>query len=460
MATAISKHEKDLTKGPIFKNLIIFAVPLILTNIMQLLFNATDIAVLNLMVGENAMASVGATSSLTHLIINLFVGLSVGSSVVLSRCVGSADMAKARKVVGTAVCLSIIGGVTLLIVGFFGARTFLTWMGCPSNLIDNSTKYLQIYFLGMPIVLFYNFSAGMMRAVGDTLRPMIYLIIAGFANVGLNIFFIVVFNLTVEGVAIGTVASQGISSVLAFIAMRKTKGYSKISFKHIGIHKDELIDIVKIGVPSAIQSIMFSISNVLIQSTVNSFGDFAVAGNTAASQVDAFVYTTGNSIAHASMSFVSQNYGAKKMKRIKHTVLISLLTVFIAQFAVGLIATVFANPLASIFAKSQEALAYSQQRISVMGLFYFLCGMMEVLTYTMRALGKSMTTMIISIFFVCIMRIIWLKTFFFLNPTYAMIFYSYPISWMLCIFVTLSFLIPLVKKLTFKLENNIEENIA
>ena len=457
MAVAVAKNERDLTKGPIAKNLILFAVPLIITNIMQLLFNATDIAVLRFMVDEKAVASVGATSSLTHLIVNLFVGLSVGSSVVLSRCVGANNVDKARRVVGTAVAISLIGGVMLLLIGLFASRFFLQLMGCPDTLIDGATKYLQIYFLGAPIVLFYNFSAGMLRAVGDTFRPMLFLMIAGVANVVLNFFFIAVCGLTVEGVAIGTVAAQGISSVLAFIVMRKTDGFSKFSFKHLKVYKSELIDIVKIGIPSAIQSVMFSISNVLIQSTVNSFGDVAVAGNTAASQVDAFVYTTGNSIANASISFASQNYGAGKIDRVKKGIFISIAIVFIVQFGVGLLMVTFAKPLTSIFAESESALLYSKQRIDVMGLFYFMCGIMEVLTYNMRALGKSMTSMVISIFFVCIMRIVWLKTFFLLNKTYAMIFYSYPISWLLCIIVTSMFLIPLIKKLSISVKENIIE---
>ena len=459
MATAVAKNERDLTKGPIAKNLILFAIPLIITSIMQLLFNATDIAVLRFMVDEKAVASVGATSSLTHLIVNLFVGLSVGSSVVLSRCVGANDMNKARRVVGTAVSISIIGGVMLLLIGVFGSRFFLQLMGCPDTLIDDSTRYLQIYFLGAPIVLFYNFSAGMLRAVGDTVRPMIYLMIAGVANVVLNFFFIAVCGLTVEGVAIGTVAAQGISSVLAFIAMRKTDGYSKFSFKHLKVYKSEFVDIVKIGVPSAIQSVMFSISNVLIQSTVNSFGDFAVAGNTAASQVDAFVYVAGNSMASASISFASQNYGAGRIDRVKKGIFISIAMVFVVQFGIGLFMVMFARPLTSIFAESENALMYSRQRIDVMGLFYFLCGIMEVLTYNMRALGKSMTSMVISIFFVCIMRIVWLKTFFLLNPTYAMIFYSYPISWLLCIIVTAFFLVPLIKKLSMIAKKEVVEEV-
>lgn len=457
MAVAVAKNERDLTKGPIAKNLILFAIPLIITNIMQLLFNATDIAVLRFMVDEKAVASVGATSSLTHLIVNLFVGLSVGSSVVLSRCVGANNVDKARRVVGTAVAISLIGGFMLLLIGLFASRFFLQLMGCPDTLIDGATKYLQIYFLGAPIVLFYNFSAGMLRAVGDTFRPMLFLMIAGVANVVLNFFFIAVCGLTVEGVAIGTVAAQGISSVLAFIVMRKTDGFSKFSFKHLKVYKSELIDIVKIGIPSAIQSVMFSISNVLIQSTVNSFGDVAVAGNTAASQVDAFVYTTGNSIANASISFASQNYGAGKIDRVKKGIFISIVIVFAVQFGVGLLMLTFARPLTSIFAESENALMYSRQRLDIMGLFYFMCGIMEVLTYNMRALGKSITSMVISIFFGCIMRIIWLKTFFLLNPTYAMIFYSYPISWLLCIIVTSMFLIPLIKKLSIQAKNQVVE---
>ena len=211
------------------------------------------------------------------------------------------------------------------------------------------------------------------------------------------------------------------------------------------------------GVPSGLQTVAFNIANVLIQSTVNSFGDFAVAGNTAASQVDAFVYTTGNSIANASISFASQNYGAGKIDRVKKGIFISILIVFAVQFGVGLLMLTFARPLTSIFAESENALMYSRQRLDIMGLFYFLCGIMELLTYNMRALGKSMTSMVISIFFVCIMRIIWLKTFFLLNPTYAMIFYSYPISWLLCIIVTSMFLIPLIKKLSIQAKNQVVE---
>ena len=238
-----AKHQMDLTRGSIFKKLLIFAAPLIFMNVLQLLFNATDIAVLGIMVNDKAVAAVGANSSIINLIVNLFIGLSVGTSVVLGKSVGANSLEKSRRIVGTATLTSVIIGVILLFVGYFGAETFLRWTACDESILASATKYLQIYFLGMPIMMLYNFTAGMLRAVGDTFRPMIYLLISGAANVGLNIFFISL-GLTVEGVAIGTVASQGISAVLSIIAMLKHEGHCKLELKRLRIYKEELVDIL------------------------------------------------------------------------------------------------------------------------------------------------------------------------------------------------------------------------
>lgn len=448
MATAtLDKHEVDLTKGPIFSTLIKFALPFVFANVLNLLFHMADIATLRFMVGGQAVAAVSSTGALTSLFINFFIGFSAGASVVLSKCVGARDINKARKVVGTAISFSLIAGALLMLVGWFGAETFLTWMGCPSDVLPLSTKYVQIYLLGAPIVLFYNLGAGMLRAVGDSLRPMIYLAISGVANVGLNIFFIAIFDMTVEGVAIGTVASQLISSVLIFISMRRSKGFSRLEYKHLRIYKKELGDIVRIGLPTGIQSSLFSISNILIQSTINSFGSIAMEGAGAAAQLDSFVYTVGNAVANASMSFVSQNVGARDINRAKKVLWISIITVACLQFFVGFMVFLFSKPLLSLFAENQGAYSFGEQRLLIQGLLYFLCGIMEVLQITMRALGKPTISMISSLFFACAFRIVWLNTFYLLNPIFIMIFISYPVSWTLNIIAHLFLITPLIKKL-------------
>ncbi len=445
-------HEMDLTTGSIFGKLIRFAVPLILMNMLQLLFNAMDIAVLGVFVGDMAVGAVGANTSLIHLIVNLFIGFSVGTNVVLSKCVGSGDKEKARRVVGTSVVMSLIIGTTLIFVGFFGAETFLTWMNCDPLLIKDAALYLKIYFLGMPIIMLYNFLAAIMRAVGDTTRPMLFLLIAGVVNVGLNIFFILVFDMTVDGVAIATVASQAISAVLSLIVIIKSKGYGRLKFSCLRIYKREFIDIMKVGLPAGIQSSMFSISNVLIQTTVNSFGAAATTGNSVASQFDAIVYTVGNSLALACMSFVSQNYGAGKMRRVKEVIIKTFIVIFVLELSIGGIVILLNEPLCRIMTDSPEVLGFAKIRLVSLCSTYFMCGFMDTLSYTLRSLGKSTTAMIISLCCVCVFRVAWLKTFFLLNPTYLMIYISYPVSWVLSIIFDFMVLIPTMKKINIKLQ--------
>ncbi|MBO5067002.1 MAG: MATE family efflux transporter [Clostridia bacterium] len=443
--TKTAKHEIDLTNGPIFKKLIVFALPLIFTNLLHLIFNATDIIVLGVLVDEFAVGAVSATTSLVSLIINLFIGLSVGASVVLSKCVGSGDKEKASRVVGTATVLSIIIGVFLLFVGYFGSYTFLSMMGCAKSLIDDATKYLQIYFLGVPVIIFYNFAAGLLRAVGDTFRPMLFLLIAGIANVALNVFFIKVFNLTVEGVAIGTIASQGISAALALIALIKNDGFCKLRIKRLKIYKAELLDVLKVGLPSGLQSTMFSISNVLIQTTINGYGELAITANGIAQQFDAFVYTVGQATSLACMSFVAQNYGAIKPNRIKNGIVKSCILSFIFQLSFGLIVILLSSVLCGIMTDDVNIINLAKIRLNIMCSLYFICGIMEVLTNSLRALGKSTSAMIVSIFFVCVFRIIWLNSIYLLAPSLSMIFYSYPVSQLLCIIVNVLILVPTIK---------------
>lgn len=450
MTKAVSKHEMNLTQGKILKKLLIFAAPLVFTNILQLLFNATDIAVLGILVDDKAVGAVSATTALISLLVNVFVGLSVGSNVVLSKCVGMGDVKKARRVVGTSFALCLSCGAVLVLIGQLWSKTFLVWMGCPSELLAQASVYLEIYFIGVPIILFYNFAASMLRAVGDTFRPMLYMIIAGVANVGLNVFFIVVFDMTVEGVAIGTVASQAIASVLAFIAMRRSDGFCKFQYKNFRFYKQEVMDILKVGLPSGLQSSLFGISNVLISSTVNSFGAAATTGSGVAAQFDAFVYTVGYAAALACMSFVSQNLGAGKPKRIKKVVLISVAVAVSLQVIVGGFILLLSEPLMRIMSNSPDVLEFGRKRLFIMCGTYFLCGTMDTLVHAMRALGKSTTSMLLTVFFVCVFRIIWLKSIYLLNPTFEMIFYSYIASWVLNVSIHAVMLVREIKRLIKK----------
>lgn len=403
----LARHEIDFTHGSLLKKLIIVAIPLILTNILQLLFNAADVAIVGIFDGDDAVAAVGANSALINVIINLFVGLGAGASVVLAKYVGQNDLERSRKLVGTAVFLSIIIGIALSFVGIFGAKTFLTWMNCDPLILDKAVLYLQIYFVGMPIIMLYNFSAGLLRAVGDTLRPMIFLLISGVINVGLNIFFVAVCKLSVAGVAIATVASQVVSAVCALVIMIKGTGFSKLSFKHFKLYKSELKEIVKVGLPSGIQSSMFSISNVIIQSTVNTFMKVATTANAVAQQFDSIVAMTGNGVALATMSIVSQNYGAKQDKRITKSIVIGALSALAVDLFFGIIFIILGQALCLIMTQDPAVIELALVRMNILCATFCLGGIMEVLTYSLRSLGKSTTAMIMSIIFVCLFRVLW-----------------------------------------------------
>ena len=403
----MKKLEMDMTTGPIFKKIARFSIPLMLMNILQLLFNAADVFVVGIFVDDVAVAAVGTNGALINLIINLFIGLSVGANVV-ARYLGENNREKVRKNIGLSIFVALISGIILLFVGFFCARTFLEWMGCDPKVIVLATKYLKIYFLGMPIIILYNFCASILRAAGDTVRPLIFLTIGGVVNVGLNIFFVVVLHKDVEGVAIATVVSQGIAAVLSIIVLLKNEGDVKLELKYIRFYPKDFIELVKVGLPSGIQSCMFSISNVLIQSSINSLGDKAMSGYAYEMQIANIVYTAMNAIALACMSFVGQNFGSKNVERIKKIIIQSSLFVTIVGVSLGVLVTFLAVPFLRLITSDEEVLAYTQEILYFVALPYFLCGVMDVVAYAMRSLGKSFTTMIICIFGACIFRIIWI----------------------------------------------------
>lgn len=450
MKTHVGKHEMDLTVGSIFKKLIVFALPLMATNIFQLLFNVADVAVLG--IAGYDVGPVGSTGALINLIVGLFVGLSVSANVLVARFVGSNEKERSERVVGMSVLFALVVGAFLAVVGVFCARIFLSWMNCPPEFLDDATKYMQIYFIGMPIVLMYNFCASIMRAVGDTLRPLIYLIIAGMVNVGLNFLLTYVFRMGVAGVAIATVTSQLVSVVLAMISLVKSKGYAHFSVKNMRIFKTEFKEMLKIGLPAGLQGCVFSLSNVIIQSSINSFGPLAINGNTIAAQFDGFIYQAMNAIALSCMAFVSQNLGAKNVQRIKRTVVISLGVVTVVGIVVCGIVLLVARPIGGIMTDDPAEVDFAWNRLLILGTTYFTCGLMEVMSYTMRGLGKSAIAMIVSLSGSCLFRIVWIYTVCRFVPTIDALYWVYPVSWVLTFAIFLPIYFPSIRR--------IERNIA
>ena len=441
------KIEKDFTSGPIFKQILLFAIPLLFTNVLQVFFNTADVLVLGALVGDTAVAAVGSTGSLVNLIVSLVIGLSIGVNVVGSKRLGENDEEGVRKVVGMSIVLSLVLGLVLLLVGWFGSKFFLTLMKSDVEVIDLSTTYLKVYFLGVPLVILYNFLSAIMCSAGDSKRPLIYLLISGTVNVILNVFFIVVVKLTVEGVAIATVVSQGLSALLCIIRLSKAEGAVQLKLKHIKFYKEEFLEIARIGLPSGLQGSLFSLSNVFIQSTVNMCGKFAMAGSSYAIQIEAYVYCAMNSVSKAVMTFVSQNYGAKKYDRIFKIIKYSTIISVIVGLSLGTIGTLISKPLLGLIADSSEIVDYAFRRVLIICLPYFLCGVMEVLSYSMRALGKSFMSMIISLLGSCVLRIIWVNVMFSFFPSYDLIFVSYPATWIITCVILFAFLSKMLKEL-------------
>ena len=439
----------NFTEGPLLINIILYALPIIASNILQLLFNTADtIVVGQFAANKSALPAVGATTSLVYLIVGLAIGVSSGANIVLSRCVGEKDPHKAKKVVGTAISLGFILGVILAIIGAGGARTFLTWMDCPESVIDLSTLYVRIYCLGLPIVFVYNFSASILRASGDTLRPLIYLIMAGVINVCLNIFFVKVFGMDVDGVAIATIASQLIAGICLLRILFKDKDYSRLEPQYLRPDKNITAEIFRIGIPAGIQSSLFSLSNVFVQASVNSFGnEILLSGNTISLSLEGFLYNGMNGVSIASLTVIGQNYGALDFERIKKSIFRCILVVISVGITLSTFVLVFYEPLCALYRNDPEVINYAYQRLSIVGASYFLGGIMEVLSNCLRGLGKSVTSMIISLSGSCLFRIIWLLTVFKAYPTLSMIYIVYPISWIITPIMHIIFLFITYKKL-------------
>jgi putative MATE family efflux protein len=427
----MKKHEIDMTNGPLLGKILLFAIPLMFSSILQLLFNAADIVVVGRFAGDNSLAAVGSTSALINLMVNLFVGLSVGANVLAAKNLGAKADGELHKTVHTAILLSMISGVVLAIVGVLFSRMLLEWMSSPEEVIGLSTLYLKIYFLGMPASMTYNFGAALLRAKGDTERPLIYLIIAGVVNVCLNLFFVILFQMDVAGVALATVISQCISAVLILRCLCAEMGAFHLSFKELHIDKKCLGQIVRVGLPAGFQGVVFSLSNVVIQASVNSFGNIVIAGNSAAANIEGFVYVAMNAFHQAAISFTGQNMGAGKYKRIGKTLLLCLACVTVVGIVLGNGAVLFGNQLLRIYSNDGEVIAAGLVRMRVICRTYALCGIMDVFVGALRGMGYAVMPMIVSLLGACGLRLLWIATVFQIPKyhTLTMLFASYPVSW-------------------------------
>ena len=432
-----SKSEKkksysiDMLHGALLPKILLFSIPLALSGILQLLFNAADIIVLGRFVGPDALAAVGATSQLINLLVNIFIGLSVGVNVQVARFYAQGRHRDVNQVVETAIATALTFGTAFILVGILISKPVLELMGTPEEVISMSVLYIRIYFVGLPAIVSYNFGAAILRAIGDTKRPLYYLMTAGVANVILNLFFVIQCGLGVSGVAIATTISNCISAFLVIRTLTKEEGALRLDLRKLKIHKIKFIRILRIGFPAGLQGGIFSISNVLIQSSVNSFGYIVMAGSTASANLEGFVYNAMNSVYQANLSFTSQNIGAGKYSRINKILHTCFLVVFLIGGVMGGAFYLFGHQLLGIYSTDPQVIEAGMVRMKYITLMYFLCGFMDVLVGSLRGMGYAVVPMIVSLLGACGFRVLWIFTVFAMDHTMETLFISYPISWIL-----------------------------
>ncbi|MBR1537752.1 MAG: MATE family efflux transporter [Treponema sp.] len=446
------KNKIDMTTGAIFPKLVRFALPLILSSILQLLFNAADIVVVGRYAGDNSLAAVGSTSSMVNLLVNFFIGLGVGCNVVAANFLGAGKKEELNKTVHTTMILSVIGGIILTFIGITFSRQILILMASPKEVLPLSTLYLKVFFAGVTATVVYNFGAALLRAKGDTKRPLYILLVAGVINVVLNLIFVICFNMDVAGVAFATVLSQVFAAICVIVILTHEDEEFRLDFKKLRIDNAILLRIIKIGLPAGFQGMLFSFSNMVIQSSVNSFGATFVAGNSAAQSIEGFIYISMNSFAQATLTFAGQNMGAHKFDRIKKVVGIAEGIVICVGLFMGLSALFFGRSLLGIYSSNPEVIDAGMLRLKIILMTYFTCGMMDSMASAIRGVGHSIMPMIVTMVGACGLRMVYLFTFFRIERfhTFQSIFYSYPLSWVVTFsFLTISF-IWIMRKLKYE----------
>ena len=443
MSSKTKQYEMDMCSGPILRKMLMFALPLMLSSILQLLFNAADIVVVGKFAGDNSLAAVGSNTALINLLTNLFIGLSIGANVVAARHYGAKAWDDLRRTVHTAMLLSMLSGALLLVLGVIGAEQMLIWMQTPEEVLPLATVYLRIYFLGMISTMVYNFGSALLRAVGDTKRPLYFLLCAGIINVILNLLFVIGFKMDVMGVAIATVISETVSALLVLRCLVKEKGGIHLELRAMRIDRKKMLQILRIGLPAGFQGVVFALSNVVIQSSVNIFGNIVVAGNSAAANLEGFVYMAMNAFYQTTLSFVSQNYGAGEQKRINRIVLLGEACVIVTGTLLGNMVVFFGNDLLQIYSNNPEVIAAGMVRLHYISMIYALCGIMDVMVGALRGIGYSIMPMIVSIVGVCVLRLIWLATVFQITEFHKIetVYLSYPVTWILTSLVYIVFFV-------------------
>ena len=429
MKSSKKTYEIDMTHGSLIGKMLLFAIPLMASSMLQLLFNAMDVVVVGNFSGSQALAAVGSTGALTNLFVNLFIGFSVGSNVLVAQYFGAKDEKNVRETVHTSILLGLVGGVILIFAGVFLSKPLLELMDTPEDVLDLAALYMKIYFVGMPAMLVYNFGASILRAIGDTRRPLYYLTVAGVINICLNLLLVIVFDMSVAGVALATVISQCFSAGMILWCLIKSDGIYRLNLRELKFSRNKVAGIVRIGLPAGLQGALFSISNVLIQSSVNSFGSTVMAGNTAAGNLEGFVYMAMNSIHQTALSFVSQNVGAGQQKRLPKIAGQCMFLVIVIGGVLGNLVYYFGTPLLGIYTSDPAVIEYGLERMRLVCVPYFLCGMMDVAVGILRGMGYSIMPMLVSLAGACGLRIIWIYTVFQWRPTLFVLFLSYPITW-------------------------------
>lgn len=429
----MKRLDRSMLRGPLFPNIVVYTVPIILTSVLQLLFNAADLVVVGRFCGSVYVGAVGATGAITNLIVNLFIGLSVGAGVTVAHALGGREDEAVHRTVHTALPAALVSGVILTIVGVAFSETFLRLMDTPENVLPLSATYMKIYFSGITFNMVYNFCASILRAAGDTKSPLIFLSAAGVINVVLNVIFVTLLHMNVAGVALATTISQGVSAVLVVMVLIRRTDACKLTLSKMRFYKPQLLKMLRIGLPAGIQGSLFSISNVIIQSSVNSFGDILMSGNAAAGNIEGFVYVSLNAFHQTAVNFIGQNAGAGQFKRVYKTLWICLGCVTVVGLCAGLLAYSFGPQLLSIYiTDSAEAISYGMVRLGFICIPYFLCGLMDVSTGALRGMGSSIAPMVISVLGVCGIRIGWIATIFQMPQfhTPQCLYFSYTVSWL------------------------------
>ena len=425
--------EIDMCNGTLMDKLISFSIPLMLSGILQLMFNAVDIIVVGRFAGSESLAAVGSTTALINVFTNLFIGISLGSNVLAARYYAAGKEREMSETVHSSLTLALISGILMAFAGLFFSRIALEWMGTPDDVIDLAALYMKIYFIGMPFFMLYNYGAAILRAVGDTKRPLLFLVVSGLVNAGLNMILVICFHMAVEGVAIATVISQLLSCIMVLTCLYRTQGCYQFRFSKLGLKSIYVLQIFQVGIPAGIQSTVINFSNVLLQSSVNSFGSVAMAGYTAANNIFGFLYTSVNSVTQACMSFTSQNYGVGKLKRMDRVLADCMILSVVVAVVLGCICYGFGPEILQIYTEDAEVIACGMEILAYTTITYFLCGWMDLFPGALRGMGYSAVPMVLSVIGTVGTRVVWIFGIFPYHRSLAILFISYPASWIITI---------------------------